>query len=197
MAPAARREAAFTLIEILAVVAIFALMAAFIMPNLGVLGSRALSQQGERIANQLELARQRSVMTSIPHRVLIDLEASAYRIEWQGPDPEAEEPLPAQEPDPYASGGANLDLSPPTTEERPYTPLPGVFGRFSYLESDLTFVGVETPEGWIEQGEVSISFDRDGTSEYAEIVLDNDDGATLTLDVLPLADAVRIHGETL
>jgi type II secretion system protein H len=196
MTRAARREAAFTLIEILAVVAILALVATFVMPNFGLLSSRALTHQAEQIANQLELARQRAVMTAIPHRLLIDLDAGAYRIEWQGLGPE-EETLAAPATDPFDSRASSLDLAPPADDVRAYTPLPGMFGSFTYLESSLFFAGVETPEGWIEGGEVFIGFDRDGTSEYAEIVLDNTDGASLILDVLPLLDAVRIRSEEL
>jgi prepilin-type N-terminal cleavage/methylation domain-containing protein len=197
MIRALRRKAAFTLIEILAVVAILALVATFVMPNFGLLGTRALAHQAEQIANQLELARQRSVVTAIPHRLLIDLDAGAYRIEWQDPGPE--DPTPAvPPPDPFGGSQASvLDLAPPTTQVRPFAPLPGLFGRFTYLEPSLIFGGVETPEGWIEGGEVVIGFDRDGTSEYAEIVLDHADGASLILDVLPLVDAVRIRSETL
>jgi prepilin-type N-terminal cleavage/methylation domain-containing protein len=196
MTRAERHEAAFTLIEILAVVAILALVATFVMPNFGLLGSRALSHQAEQIANQLELARQRSVVTAIPHRLLIDLDAGAYRIEWQGPL--LDDPTIADPPtDPFDPGSSVLDLAPPANEVHPYTPLPGMFGSFTYLESSLFFAGVETTEGWIEGGEVFIRFDRDGTSEYAEIVIDNADGSSLILDVLPLVDAVRIRSESL
>ena len=33
---------------------------------------------------QLELARQRAIVTGIPHRVYIEIEDGAYRIEWLG-----------------------------------------------------------------------------------------------------------------
>ena len=77
-----RRAAAFTLIEMLAVVAIFALMAAFVMPNLATLGSRTLQRQAQRIGGQLELARQRAIVTGIPHRMWLDLDDASYRLEW-------------------------------------------------------------------------------------------------------------------
>jgi hypothetical protein len=69
-------------------------------------------------------------------------------------------------------------------------------GRFEWLEDDLAFAGLQTPEGWIERGEVSIEFERDGTASYTEIYLDDESGRTLVLDVLPLADAVRINDAT-
>ncbi len=190
-----RRDAAFTLIEMLAVVAIFALLATFVLPNIASLSARALKQQASHLASQLELARQRSVVTAIPHRILIDLESGAYRLEWQGLPPE-EEALDLLPPPVTAETRIPISLAAPPEEQREYEPLPGLFGRFTYLERDLAFVGLETNDGWIERGEVSVDFDRDGTTDYTEIVLDNEAGQTLTLDVLPLADAVRIRDET-
>ena len=40
-----------------------------------------------------------------------------------------------------------------------------------------------------------MEFARDGTTDFAAIVLDDESGGSLTLDVLPLADAVRIRDE--
>ena len=88
----ARRAAAFTLIEMLAVVALMGLMAAFVVPNLGSLQNRRLHAQARELAAQFELARQRSVVTGIPHRMWMDLERrSSIRIhlfrnsKWAGP----------------------------------------------------------------------------------------------------------------
>ena len=53
------RGSGFTLIEIMAAVAIFALLAGLIAPRVGALTSRTLHQRAERIAGRLELARQR------------------------------------------------------------------------------------------------------------------------------------------
>ena len=60
-------------------VAIFALMAGLIAPRVGALTARTLHQRAERIVAQLELARQRAVVTGIPHRLLIDLDEGGYR----------------------------------------------------------------------------------------------------------------------
>jgi prepilin-type N-terminal cleavage/methylation domain-containing protein len=190
-------RAAFTLIEMLAVVAIFALMASFVMPNLGVFRSRALRHQAERIASLLELARQRSVVTAIPHRVVIDIDAGSYRLEWLVSEDEAgESPAPAESARLDLRGDMPLPLAAPREAQREYRPLPGRLGRRISLEHELAVAGIETPEGWIDRGEVFIAFDRDGTTAYTAIVLDDDSGRTATLDVLPLADAVRIRDET-
>ena len=52
MSASPRRIAAFTLIEMIAVVAIFALLVAFVAPNLGVLSTRRLQQQAEALSTE-------------------------------------------------------------------------------------------------------------------------------------------------
>ncbi|MDH3213209.1 MAG: prepilin-type N-terminal cleavage/methylation domain-containing protein [Myxococcales bacterium] len=191
-----RRTAAFTLIEMLAVVAIFALMASLVIPNLGTIRSRALHREAQRIGGQLELARQRAIVTGVPHRIWIDLDDASYRLEWLVSEDEARgEPTPAAPPsDP--TGGALLSLAPPRAARRQYLPLTGLLGRDHALEDGLAIVGLETPEGWIGRGEAYIAFDRDGTTVYTGIVLEDESGRSVTLDVLPLADAVRIRDES-
>jgi len=188
-----RHAAAFTLIELLAVVAILALMATFILPNVGIMRDRVLRDQARLLAAQLELARQRAVVTGIPHRLLIDLEGGGYRLEWLA---SAEQPQPAAAPgDALAydvDGATPLPLAAPAAASSEFQPVPGGLGEFHYLESDLFFTGIDTPEGWIERGDSFIAFDRDGTSSYTEIVIDDGAGREIALEILPLADAVRI-----
>jgi prepilin-type N-terminal cleavage/methylation domain-containing protein len=183
----------FTLIEMLAVVAIFALMAAFIGPNIGFVSRRALGHEADRLAAHLELARQRSVATAIPHRVYFDLDGHAYRLESLRSEGEeggkAEAP---PEPTDLLSG-APLPLSAPREQERKYQPLPGMLGRFNRLDEDVSFAGLETPESWIEAGDAFVAFERDGTTTYTIVVLDTEDGEALELEILPLADAVRVR----
>jgi hypothetical protein len=184
------------LIEIVAAVAIFALLAGLIAPRVGSLTSRTLRQRAERIAAQLELARQRSVLTGVPHRLLVDLDQGGYQLEWQVTEAEAE----GRRPEPAAQldlrGESPIPMAPVHAEQRTYRPLPGLIGRFEWLEDELAFAGLQTPEGWIERGEVSIEFERDGTASFTEIYLDDESGRTLVLGVLPLADAVQISDAT-
>ena len=191
-----RRAGAFTLIEMLAVVAIFALMASFVIPNLGTLGSRALQSEAQRIAGQLELARQRTIVTGVPHRIWLDLDDASYRLEWlvseTDIDEEATPAAPTLDPD----GAPLLSLAPSREAAGQYRPLPGQFGRDRFLKTGLFIAGLETPEGWIDGGEAFIAFDRDCTTFYTAIVLEDESGRSVTLDVLPLAEAVRIRDES-
>jgi prepilin-type N-terminal cleavage/methylation domain-containing protein len=190
------RRAAFTLIEILAVVAILALTAAVVLPNLGMLGQRALRDQAQELAAQIELARQRAIMTGTPHRLQIDLDQATFRLEWFTTEAAAfgeAPPPPPGEPDLF--GQAPLDLSAPRRAERSFYPIPGMFGRIRELDPDVQFAGLETPEGWVTRGEVSVGFDRDGTASYTEIYLEDSSGRGISLDVMPLDDVVRIRDD--
>ena len=102
------RRAGFTLLEILAVIAIFALLSAFVLPNLGAMRARQLEQAARRIADQLELARHRSIATGVPHRLLIDLDAASYRLEAYA----------SEASDETATPGADLAPGPPGALER-------------------------------------------------------------------------------
>ena len=184
----------FTLIEILAVVLILALLAMFVGPNFGALRERRLRHTGERVAAQLELARQRSVVTGVPHRVLFDLEEMGYRVEWQGGGQTgAGGAFDLASLD--LSGGTPLSLAAPPAPSREFEPIPGLFGRFHWLEDSLFFAGLETSQGWADRGDSFVEFARDGSASYTEIVIEDSSGERLVLAVLPLDDAVRFLDE--
>lgn len=185
-----RRRAAFTLIEILAVVAILALVATFVAPNLDALRNRRLQGEARQLVAQLELARQRSVVTGIPHRVLFDLEEVGYRLEWLGEDTShIPPPLDLEQLD--LRGAAPLPMAAPERAEVEFQPIPGMLGRFQWLPDPLFFAGLETQDGWIERGDTFVEFARDGTAPHTEIVIEDDAGKRVVLAVLPLDDAVR------
>jgi type II secretion system protein H len=194
---ASRRHAAFTLIEMLAVMAIFALLASFVAPNLGLLSSRRLAQQADLLSGQLELARQRAIVTGVPHRLALDLDEQGYWLEWLVNEAEAATgTLGADEAEPEPldlRGSAPVPMAPPPEAERAFRPLPGAFGRPTWLEESLRFASVATTEGAVESGEAFVVFERDGTASPTEIVLADADGRGLLLEVQILAEAVRIH----
>jgi type II secretion system protein H len=184
----------FTLVELLAVLVIFGLLAAIALPNLGIRSSRMLDEEARRLASSLEFARQRAVMTGVPHRVLVDLDQAAYRIEWQG-RPEGEEAL-AAEAGGVALGAAALSkpaLAPPAVTERDFGPLAGSLGDVAELDEAVSFAGIETAEGTFEQGTVQIYFERNGTSDPAAVSLESESGRRVVLYVAPLSDAVRFE----
>lgn len=180
----------FTLIETLAVVAILALAAVIVLPNLAALGERRLRHAAQRLAAELELARQRAVVTGVPHRVLFDLENGLYRIEWLG-DAE-EEALPVAAALEYdTSHGSEMPLRAPLQTAIEFTPVPDSFGTFHDFDGDVFVAGLETSYGWITEGMPDVVFERDGSAAYTEIVLEERGGARQILAVLPLDDAVR------
>jgi prepilin-type N-terminal cleavage/methylation domain-containing protein len=192
----ASERAGFTLLEILAVILIGALLLSFMVPNLSSLKSRAIRADADGIVAMVDLGRQRAVVTQTPHRMFIDIKRARYGLEWLAP---------IEEEDPYderdASGleiiaGTMLSLSPPPVVIREFYRLPGLMGRPKVLGIDVSFATIETEGGSVRSGAVYVDFYRDGTSSATIITLDNADGQTLQLEILPLADSVRIkHGE--
>jgi len=196
----ARCRCGFSLIEMLAVVAIFALVAGLVLPNVGLLGSRELEAAAEHLRDELEFARQRAIMTARPHRVVLDLDRQTHWIEGMGDAAPAAAEEPGREAEAPAQAGAPgsrapLSLAPPPRPQGEFEALPGAFGRTNRLPGDVAFAGVETEAGVAEEGAIGVAFGPDGTTSYTQIVLDDARGRSRTLEVLPLADGVRILDE--
>ncbi|MGE4606318.1 MAG: prepilin-type N-terminal cleavage/methylation domain-containing protein [Myxococcota bacterium] len=192
------RPAGFTLLEILAVLLIGALLMSFMVPNLSALDSRALQSEAQKLVALIDLGRQRSVVTGSPHRLVIDIEHGRYGLEWERTDPSAETQRPAPDDLTYASDDPlftrsdRISLAPPASAESAFAPLPGLMGRVEPLPHKIEFTGVETSGGWVNLGEVIVRFERDGSSSFSEIVLADSGGHEAHLEILPLADSVRI-----
>jgi hypothetical protein len=67
-----------------------------------------------------------------------------------------------------------------------YRPVPGNFGNLQVVAEPFYFESVETPQGRITRGQVSVEFARDGTADYTEIYLEDAQGDQIALDVQPL-----------
>jgi len=186
-------RAGFTLLEILAVLLIGGLLMSLTLPNFGILQSKKLQDTAERIVERIDFGRQRAVMTGIPHRLAIDLDAGTYKLEWQGERArdEALQPKPKLRPD----VGAQFSLAPPPVVEQGYQYLMGPLGKLEYLGGGVEFGWIETPGGEVDFGEAFIIFEGDGTSSYTILVLNEPGGGELALEILPLADMVRILDE--
>ena len=136
--------------------------------------------------------------------MLIDLEDGGYRIEWLTTEEEAFAALAADYEElqfgdaPPAESGPDddfdgpLDLRPPPRDEIAFFPIPHRhFGSFSWVDDAVYFVGLNSPSGWVEGGEVVIGFEADGTTEYALLELADADDNHLTLEIEPMLDRVR------
>ncbi len=187
--PAALRArlAGFTLIEMAAVVLVIALIYGFVLPNFGIGSRRVLESDASSLRASLELARQRSIATGAPHRVAIDLDESRYHVEgFETPEPEAEEDAEDRERD------EALALLAPPAVTGSFLPIAHRLGRGTGLGEGIYFARVETAEGIQQQGIVGVEFAQDGSATPAIIALANGDGDGLALEVLPLADTVRV-----
>jgi prepilin-type N-terminal cleavage/methylation domain-containing protein len=209
MAVSRHQRDGFTLLEILAVVSIFALLAGIALPNFSAVQMRGLRSQADEIVALLELARQRAIVTGVPHRLLIDLDTGTYAIEWRpnGDPAEAEddaEPanavtvggLPVA-PDAPLELAAPDDLRAPREDDLQYVPAPGTAGRLVHVRDSIFFAGVETTGGWVDNGETFVAFQRDGSADPTTIVLEHESGHAAYLEVLPLAERIRVDYETL
>ena len=163
------------------------------LPNFGALQSHRLRNAAEQIVERIDFGRQRAVMTGISHRLAIDLDAGTYKLEWQGVSAAnaAPQPRPAIEP----GISPPLSLTPPPAAEQSFQSLLGPLGRIEYLGSGVEFGWIETPGGEVDFGDAFITFEGDGTSSYTVLVLNEPGGRELALEILPLADAVRIVDE--
>ena len=183
----------FTLIEILAVVAILALVAAFVAPNLGGMRLRALSAEATQLAGQLELARQRAIVTGVPHRLWLELDEAEYRLEWLAVDPEAVPVDTRGEVD--LRGNQPLSLAAPRANGLDYRPIPNNFGNLQVFTEPFYVATVETPAGVVDGGEVSVAFARDGSADQTEIVLEDGTGNRVAIVIEPLDERVRIRND--
>lgn len=175
-----------------------ALLMSFMVPNLSALGSRALRSEAEKLVAAIDLGRQRSVMTGSPHQLVINIEERGYGLEWERTEAPTKPPKRAAGDLTYTSDDAaftaddRLSLAPPEDDVRAFSPLPGLMGQFEPLSDQIAFKGVETTGGWVDLGEVIVRFERDGSSTFSTIVLADSGGHEAHLEILPLADSVRI-----
>jgi type II secretion system protein H len=186
----------FSLIEVLAVLVIFALLAGVVLPNFGIRGARILDEESRRLASTLEFARQRAVMTGKPHRVVVDLDRRVYQIEAFGAPPDveiAEAELAETAPPPSEEDFNEPAMSPPFREDLDYYPLLGTPGDIQRIDDEVAIEGVDYSAGTATEGVFQVVFERDGTADWASILLGNQTGRKVALHVDYLADSVGIE----
>jgi len=187
-----RRRGAFTLIELLAVVALFALIAGLVAPLLHFGTSRAARREADDLASAVEFARQRAVMTGHVHRLVVDLDRGRHWIEWVPPRPPDTEAAAAA----AETGGRRahkIAMTPPDTGADHFEPVPGAFGRDHELDAATRILQVRLPGDVIERGVVVLALTPDGAADPALIRVGGADGEILyDVRVEPLADAAEV-----
>jgi prepilin-type N-terminal cleavage/methylation domain-containing protein len=189
------RQAGFTLIELLAVVVILGLLATLVVPSLGRLSGRAVRNEADALADAVEFARQRAIMTGRQHQITIDLDDGFYQVEWLVPDPvPTRTPAPAQGNEQGVTAESEpVDLEAPPEVNQDFEPVPGPFGRGHQLADDVWVLEVSLPEVKKEKGAINLTIEPDGTTDPARIRLGDPDGREAwVIEIEPLADAVRV-----
>jgi type II secretion system protein H len=185
-------QAGFTLIEMLAVVAIFGLIAAMALPNIDLGGSRIVHGEAQDLATAIEFARQRAVMTGRTHRVVIEVERGEHWVEWAAPL-DAESAATGGEAE-TPGGERRLELLPPPLDVDEFVPIPGELGRVHRADDKTAILGVEVSGGLVDQGRVELPITPDGAADAASILVGDTDGDNvLRIEVEPLADAAWIY----
>ena len=133
---------------------IVALVVGIALPNLGMRSRRVMEDEAKQLAASLEFARQRSVMTGVPHRVVIDVEEGGYWLEWLVSEARSlgEEEL-AVLPVYEAGDREQIPMAPPRAAERAYRALPGSLGLSAYvpeivrIDGETGHIRIETLPG--------------------------------------------------
>jgi type II secretion system protein H len=177
-----RFAAAFTLIELMVVIAIIAVMTAVIIPEMkGTFEDALLRSTARDLISTIDFAHSKAISGNRPHRIRIDTQKHEYVIEKQVPDGPPDE----------------------------FTPLPDSMDVRGQLDARISVAMRETPpmptEDSFAQGPEfgappetatfsrdTIVFKADGTTDAREIVLQDRTGNVLQLRINPITSRVRI-----
>ena len=182
------RNAGFSLIELMAVITLQAVVTAMVMPQLRWNRARGVRAEAEALADLLEAARSRAVVTGRAHRVRLDFAESSRRLEWRPPvEPEPQEP---------AQGRERVDLEPPRSVESEFEPVPGATGNRVETRRGVWLLDLDSAAARELGDVVSLQFGPEGNADAARIVLGDDDGGTRwVVEIYEFAEDVDVYAE--
>ncbi len=181
----AGRRAGFTLIELMAVVAILVLIGGIVLPRLSMAASQAALDEGRGLAATLDYARERAIAERRAHRVVFDFEGQRYWIEARRAPPRAEARLAWGDLD-------ELPLVAERAEGLDYEALPTALGRPRLLREHVRFEALESDAGDVHEGLAAIAFAPDGGTAAARLALLAGDDTRVWIRVGAFADVTRV-----
>jgi prepilin-type N-terminal cleavage/methylation domain-containing protein len=183
---ASRREQGFTLLEILIVVALIATFASIVGARIGGGIGIAISGEGRVVVAELRHAGQRALATGRTQRWVVDLDAQAFRLEERI---EVEQIAADWEQ-------ALQELLQTPTSKYSFVPVQNRYGNWRWLDEEaVRFDGVQTRNGFFDQGAISIGFGADGGANMAVIYLSDEHQNRLGIHVGGFTGSVRVLDE--
>jgi type II secretion system protein H len=162
---------AFTLVELMVVIALIGIMTAMIIPQLAGTYEDALLRSTSRdLVNAFGLAYSRAVSFNQPHRVRIEAASGKYFVEKRIRDHGREEFVPLRD---VSGGEGKLDTR--------------ISIRFQAEEP-----AEENVSEFSETPDLAVAFYPDGTADAREVVLQDRQGFRLALRVNPTTARVRV-----
>lgn len=168
------------------VVALIAAFATIVGARIGGGFGIAISGEGRVVAAELRHAGQRALATGRTQRWVVDLDAQAFRLEERIEVKRISGDLKQ----------ALQDLLRPPVSRRYFVPVENQYGSWRWLDEEtVRFDGVETRDGFFDQGAISIGFGPDGGANLAVIHLADEHQNRLGIRVDAFTGAVRLLDE--
>jgi prepilin-type N-terminal cleavage/methylation domain-containing protein len=171
---------AFTLIELMVVIALIAILSAMIIPEMrGTYEDALLRSTSRDLVNAFDIASSRAVSLNQLHRVRLDPKSGRYVIEKRVREGmQGDEFAPLKD---VSEGEGRLDTRISIQVQRPDEPPVDASRDMTAGEGNEKHERIE-----------SISFNSDGTADAAEVVLRDRQGFRLALRINPITSRVKI-----
>lgn len=191
-----RSQLGFTLIELVAVVVIIAVVTAAVAA--GVQNVRGASVQAEagKLAAAVRYLYNLAVVSGRNQRLVIDMDSQSWWAEEQASsDPCEAFLLPGEEGDEAEEGKEGPDGQ--RAAKGGFEATKSQLLQKTSLEKGITFLGAMTSHDNqpLEKGQAYVYFFPNGTTEQALIQLQGREDDVMTVEVMALQGAARIHGD--